>query len=38
MMEIMGHNGGYIVAPTHAITSDISTENVLAFIDVVQNQ
>jgi uroporphyrinogen decarboxylase len=38
MMKIMGENGGYIVAPTHAATNDISTENILAFLDVVQAQ
>ncbi|MFX0102990.1 MAG: uroporphyrinogen decarboxylase family protein [Candidatus Hodarchaeota archaeon] len=38
MMEIMGKNGGYVVAPTHAITNDIPTENILAFLEVVQNQ
>jgi hypothetical protein len=38
MMEIMGHKGGYIVAPTHSIGNDISTENILTFLDAVQNQ
>ena len=33
MMEIMGKNGGYIVAPTHQMTNDIPLENIIAFID-----
>ena len=37
-MDILGYNGGYIVAPTHAMPDDIPTENILAFLDVVQNQ
>ena len=38
LMEILGENGGYIVAPTHAMPNDIPTENIMAFLDVVQNQ
>ncbi len=38
MMTVMGKNGGYIVAPTHAITDDIPTENILALLDVLQHQ
>jgi uroporphyrinogen decarboxylase len=38
IMQVMGKGGGYIVAPTHAITEDIPTENILAFLDVIQNQ
>nr|MDO8087904.1 uroporphyrinogen decarboxylase family protein [Candidatus Sigynarchaeum springense] len=37
-MQVMGKGGGYIVAPTHAITEDIPTVNILAFLDVIQNQ
>jgi len=37
-MEIMHENGGFIVAPTHAIPTDVPTENILAFIEAVQNQ
>ncbi len=38
IMSILGKNGGYIVAPTHAMPDDVPTENILAFLDVVQNQ
>jgi uroporphyrinogen decarboxylase len=38
MMEIMGTRGGYVVAPTHSMPNDIPIDNVLAFLDVVQNQ
>ncbi len=37
-MEIVGKGGGFIAAPTHAIPNDVPTENILAFLDVVQNQ
>lgn len=38
MIDIMGSNGGYICAPTHSMPADIPVDNVLAFLDVVQNQ
>ncbi len=38
LMKILGENGGYIVAPTHAMPNDIPTENILAFLEVLQNQ
>jgi uroporphyrinogen decarboxylase len=38
IMSILGCGGGYIIAPTHAMPNDIPTENVLAFLEVVQNQ
>ncbi|MDO8685155.1 MAG: uroporphyrinogen decarboxylase family protein, partial [Clostridiales bacterium] len=38
MMDIMGRNGGYIVAPTHQITTDIPLENIFAFIETVREQ
>ena len=38
LMDILGENGGYIVAPTHAMPNDIPTKNILAFLEVVQNQ
>jgi uroporphyrinogen decarboxylase len=31
--RILGENGGYILAPTHAVTPDIPVENVLAIIE-----
>lgn len=38
MMDVMGQDGGYIVAPTHAMPPDITVENMAAFLDVVQDQ
>jgi len=38
LMGIIGRGGGYIVAPTHSIPDDVSTGNILAFLDVVRNQ
>lgn len=35
-MQIMGKNGGYIAAPTHAIPGDVPPENVVAMIEVFQ--
>ena len=34
----VGKGGGFIVAPTHSIPNDVPTENILAFLDAVQNQ
>ncbi len=38
MIRRMGVDGGYIVAPTHGVPRDVSPENILAFVDAVQNQ
>ena len=38
MIGIIGQDGGYIVAPTHAIPRDVPPENIVAFIEMVQNQ
>jgi uroporphyrinogen decarboxylase len=35
-IDIMGKNGGFIVAPTHAITHDSPPENSIAFLDVLE--
>ena len=37
MLDVMGHDGGFIFAPAHAVTPDIPFENVLAMVDVVKN-
>lgn len=37
-IKLMGDGGGYIASPTHALPGDIPSENVLALIEVFQNQ
>jgi uroporphyrinogen decarboxylase len=32
--DILGHNGGYIMSATHALTPDIPVENMMAMIEV----
>lgn len=34
----LGREGGYILAPAHAVEGDVPLENMLAFIDTVQEQ
>jgi len=36
-MEILGKDGGYIVAPAHNIQDDTPEENILAFFEAVKN-
>lgn len=38
MIARLGREGGYIVAPTHAIPRDVPVENIVAFIETVQAQ
>ena len=38
IMQIMGQNGGYIAAPTHAVPGDVPPENILAMFDVFMHQ
>ena len=38
IMKIVGDNGGYIAAPTHDVPADVPPENIVALIDVFQNQ
>lgn len=35
---ILGKSGGYIAAPTHAVPGDVPPENIVALIEVLQNQ
>ena len=38
IINVMKKNGGFIVGPTHAMPYDIPVENVVAMVDVFQNQ
>ncbi len=38
IMRIVGAGGGYVAAPTHYIPGDVPAENVMAMVDVFQNQ
>ena len=38
IIKIMKKGGGYIAAPTHAMPADIPPENVIALLDVLENQ
>ena len=38
VMKTMRKGGGFIVAPTHAIPFDVPAENIIAMLDVFQNQ
>jgi len=38
IIGILSADGGYIIAPTHAMPGDIPPENVLAFLEVCKNQ
>ncbi len=38
MIDTVGQDGGYIVAPTHAIPRDVPPENIVAMLEVVQAQ
>lgn len=37
IIEILGKNGGYIIAPAHNIQDDTPVENIIAFFDAVKN-
>ena len=38
LLDEIGHDGGYIASPAHAIPADARPENIAAMIDVLQNQ
>ena len=37
-IRILGENGGYLLAPAHAVQADVPVENVLALIEVMNRQ
>jgi uroporphyrinogen decarboxylase len=38
LLQVVGKNGGLIASPSHAIPGDAKPENIMAMIDVLQNQ
>ena len=38
VMDVLSKDGGYILAPTHAMPADIPPENVIAFMEVAKNE
>jgi uroporphyrinogen decarboxylase len=38
LLEVVGRNGGYIAAPSHAIPADAKAENIAALVEVLQSQ
>lgn len=38
LMDCLSINGGYIAAPTHAVPADVPPENILAMLEVFENQ
>jgi uroporphyrinogen decarboxylase len=38
LVDAVGKNGGFVIAPSHSLTGDIPLENILAFIETVQAQ
>lgn len=38
IIKTMSENGGYIAAPTHSVPGDVPPENIVALIEIFQNQ
>jgi uroporphyrinogen decarboxylase len=38
LINILGKNGGFIIAPTHSVPQDVPVENILAMAEAFQNQ
>ena len=38
LLSVIGKNGGYVLAPSHALTGDVPPQNIAAFIDLARNQ
>ena len=37
-IRILGENGGYLLAPAHAVQTDVPIENILALVELMNNQ
>ncbi|MDD5687217.1 MAG: uroporphyrinogen decarboxylase family protein [Elusimicrobia bacterium] len=37
-LKELGKNGGYILAPAHAVQADVPVENIMAFVETMQKQ
>ena len=37
-VRLLGKNGGYLLAPAHAVQSDVPVENIMALVEVMNNQ
>jgi uroporphyrinogen decarboxylase len=38
LLSVLGDGGGYIASPSHAVTADVPAENLVALLEVFQNQ
>ena len=38
LINVMGHNGGYVMAPAHEILADIPTENIVAWVEALKGR
>jgi len=37
LIDVLGENGGYIMAPAHEIQDDVPAENIAAWIETVRD-
>jgi uroporphyrinogen decarboxylase len=37
LIEVLGRDGGYVVAPAHEMQDDIPPENIAAWVETVRN-
>jgi uroporphyrinogen decarboxylase len=38
LLSVLGEGGGYIASPSHSVTPDVPTENLVAMLEVLRNQ